>query len=538
MADRKQMKFQDKPWFTYIVITSVFLVSLACSQDTISLLALTQTAVTAQELGITVAPLDSESQVQELENQTGEISGEMDMPTEVEWDPYLTPVISTFPTLDLTQTPALQYVTMQGDTLESIARRFNVQPGEILTNTEYASRQYLPVGEPVWIPDRVGETGPADLLIPDSELVYSPTAAWFDIEEFVDAAGGYLSRYQESTTQGTRTGAEIIQRAATVYSINPRLLLALIEYHSGWVFSSPATDTQEKYPLGYLNSNYQGLEKQLNWTCSILAQGYYGWRSGTAVRLNFPDGGSLRMSPYTNAGTASIAIYYAKLQNLEFWFDTLYGSQTFMNLHTQMFGDGWARAAEVEPYLDESTNPPAFELPFPAGHAWNFTGGPHEAWGEGTAWAALDFAPMGVSGCNPSNEWITASYGGMVIRSEDATVVVDSDMDGSEQTGWVMFYFHVQTEGRIPTGVLVETGDRLGHPSCEGGNATGTHVHIARKYNGEWIAAGDPGLPFSMSGWVAYNGPAVYQGILVKNEEVIKSSRVSSIESSVLRPEY
>ena len=531
------MKFQDKPWFTYFVILSVFLVSIACSQDTISLLALTQTAVTAEELGITVAPLNGDLQVQESADQIGSVSGEMDMPTEVDWDPFLTPTISAFPTLNLTQTPALQYVSMQGDTLTTLASRFNVQADEILYDGEYSSWGYLPVGATLWVPNRIGETGPVEVLMPDSEVVYSPSAAWFSIEEYVNSAGGYLSRYQESTTRGTRTGAEIIQRAATVYSINPRLLLTLIEYHSGWVFSSPATETQEKYPLGYLDTNYQGLEKQLNWACSMLAQGYYGWRSGSVVQVTFPDGGSLRISPYVNAGTAAIEYYFATLQNVEFWFDTLYGAKTFLNLHTQMFGDSWARAAEVEPFLDDSTNPPEFELPFPAGHAWNFTGGPHEAWGAGTAWAALDFAPMGVSGCNPSNEWITASYGGIVTRSEEATVVVDSDMDGSEQTGWVIFYFHVQTAGRIPAGVVVETGDPLGHPSCEGGNATGTHVHIARKYNGEWIAAGGPGLPYNMSGWVAYNGPAVYQGILVKNEEVIKSSRVSSIESSVLRPE-
>ena len=38
--------------------------------------------------------------------------------------------------------------------------------------------------------------------------------------------------------------------------------------------------------------------------------------------------------------------------------------------------------------------------------------------------------------------------------------------------------------------VPVQAGDPLGHPSCEGGNVTGTHVHLARKFNGEWIGAG------------------------------------------------
>jgi hypothetical protein len=52
----------------------------------------------------------------------------------------------------------------------------------------------------------------------------------------------------------------------------------------------------------------------------------------------------------------------------------------------------------------------------------------------------------------------------------------------------------------IAEGTLVEQGDALGHPSCEGGRSTGKHVHLARKYNGEWIAADGP-IPFVLSGW-------------------------------------
>ncbi|MFH1485920.1 MAG: hypothetical protein ABIH46_07610 [Chloroflexota bacterium] len=36
---------------------------------------------------------------------------------------------------------------------------------------------------------------------------------------------------------------------------------------------------------------------------------------------------------------------------------------------------------------------PAFQLPWPIGQSWIFTNGPHEAWGAGTPWGALDFQP-------------------------------------------------------------------------------------------------------------------------------------------------
>ncbi len=70
---------------------------------------------------------------------------------------------------------------------------------------------------------------------------------------------------------------------------------------------------------------------------------------------------------------------------------------------------------------------------------------------------------------------------------------------------------HLHARGRprprIPVGSPVQTnGDRLGHPSCEGELSDGTHVHIARTYNGRWVSAGDPpagGIPFNMGGWVS-----------------------------------
>jgi hypothetical protein len=80
----------------------------------------------------------------------------------------------------------------------------------------------------------------------------------------------------------------------------------------------------------------------------------------------------------------------------------------------------------------------------------------------------------------------------------------------------------------------VKAGDHIGHPSCEGGTATGTHIHIARKYNGEWMAAGDP-LPFVMSGWTAHAGSALRQGSLTKGDRTIIASPVGSYESQIIR---
>jgi LasA protease len=65
----------------------------------------------------------------------------------------------------------------------------------------------------------------------------------------------------------------------------------------------------------------------------------------------------------------------------------------------------------------------------------------------------------------------------------------------------------------------VRAGDRLGHPSCEGGFSNSTHLHIARTYNGRWVAA-DGSIPFVFSGWVSQGLGREYDGLLVRGDSV------------------
>jgi hypothetical protein len=58
----------------------------------------------------------------------------------------------------------------------------------------------------------------------------------------------------------------------------------------------------------------------------------------------------------------------------------------------------------------------------------------------------------------------------------------------------------------------------LGHPGCEGGFTNGTHVHIARTYNGRWISA-DGTLPFDLNGWISQGAGYEYNGWLVRDGE-------------------
>jgi LysM repeat protein len=439
------------------------------------------------------------------------------------------------PTLPIVNTTPFVYYTQAGDTLPVVAVRFGVQPDEISSPEEIPERALFNPGQVLIIPNRLANTTSSQHFMPDSEVVYSPSGIDFDVKAFVDQAGGYLSTYdQYLATTGVTSGPDVVARIAIENSINPRLLLALLEYQSGWVYSAQPGGSEE-YPLGKVNKRDAGLYKQLAWAVNQLSIGYYGWREGRLTEINFKDGITARLAPDLNAGTAALQYYFAQLYDSQEWVAALDPDQGFPALYERMFGSPWVRALSVEPLYPPDLIQPRLILPFMINQIWGYTGGPHGAWERDGAWAAVDFAPGSLEpGCFDTEVYTVASASGLVTRSDYGVVTIDLDGDGREQTGWVLLYMHIAKDGRIPVGTWVEVGDLIGHPSCEGGFSTGTHIHLARKYNGEWIVADGP-LPFVMNGWTVHAGEKPYDGTLTRGNQTIPASPLSPFASQIIR---
>jgi LasA protease len=416
----------------------------------------------------------------------------------------------------------VRYTVQVGDTLGTIAEDCGVSVETLMQANGLANPNLLSPGQILTIPAPTpGAPSPDFKIIPDSELVYGPAAAQFDLPAFVQSKGGFLVGYTQDVDGETLTGPQIVMRAAEDYSVNPRLLLALLEYRSHWVTQATADSASLEYPLGYQDIGHSGLYRQLTWAANELNRGYYLWQVNAISSWVLTDGTAIPANPTINAGTAGVQNLFSKLDDPSTWEADVTMLGMFM---TYFFLYGfYPFDIAIEPLIPVNLSQPAMQLPFKPGVAWSFTGGPHGGWDTGSAWAALDFAPPGEpTGCTPSDAWVTAVADGWIVRSDRGAVVQDLDGDGYEQTGWTVLYMHIASSDRVKAGTYLRAGERLGHPSCEGGVANGTHVHLARRYNGEWISA-DGGLPFVLDGWRSSGTGTEYDGYLKRGDQTVEA---------------
>ncbi len=426
----------------------------------------------------------------------------------------------------------VDYVARSGDTLPGLASRFNTTIAEIHEANPIIPNDAttMPPGFPMKIPVYYQSLwGTPYQIIPDSQFVYGPAQVGFDPVEFVKSQPGWFKNYTAYASEKNRTGGEIVQLLSENYSVSPRLILAIIEYQTGGLSNPVPIEDVNDYPLGYRDFAHKGLYLQLSWAVNYLNNGYYEWRSGNLKGFDLPDGRLERPDPWQNSGTVGLHYYFAKiLQKDEY--DLAIIPEGFYKTYEELFGNPWEADQN---FIPGSLKQPALRLPFLGGKSWAYTGGPHSAWGDGSPFSAIDFAPPAVvGGCSETNEIVVSLADGVIARAEPALAVLDLDGDGDERTGWNIFYLHLASADMVKEGARVQSGDRLGRPSCEGGHATGTHIHIARKYNGEWIPTDGP-IPFDLEGWITKDGMVAYQGTLTKYSRTVDACECSDAASQI-----
>jgi LysM repeat protein len=432
------------------------------------------------------------------------------------------------------------YTVQPGDTLTGIADAHDTTLATLMDLNQITDPDVISVGQVIELPPAPGQVTSDLKLLSDVQLIRAPGSDQFDVAAFIVSQPGYIRVASDTVPTNQANGfpvnevlkaADIVTRVSTEFSIDPRVLLALLEYRAGWLSNPSPQPELLNFPMiseaaaGTIDR--KGLYKQLAWTANELNRGYYGWKYDGWRILEFDQGQRLLYASNLNPATVGLQHMLHLANTFDRWkYDV--SSAGFYQIYTRYFGDPFTSDTNT---LAGLTTQPDLTLPFISGETWFFTGGAHGGWGTGSAWAAIDFAPPDDRTdnilCYTSDHFARAVAPGVIARSNQGVVILDLDGDGNELTGWIILYLHIASQDRVTAGVWVQTGDIIGRPACEGGFSTATHMHIARRYNGEWLPADclscAPSLiipTFTLSGWsVVSLKSQEYQGYLLKNGE-------------------
>ena len=473
-----------------------------------------------------------------------------------EWKPSSTPEptanqltpIPTHPQFKLDRIPTLRASTTEhtvasGETITMIASNYQVSKNALTTENNIKNPDLISVGQELIIPAQLPDFQDAGyIILPDERIINGPATVDFDIPQFfLDYPESYLANYSEpkptpipevdksldSIEFIPRSGFEILNQTTIQNSIDPRVLIALMEFQTHSISEKKPNGNQKNSTIVHLGTYYESLARQLAWAADTLNYGYYNWKNNRINQWILDDDTVVAVNPDINPGTAALQYLFSKIYGKDDWIYAI-SKNGFLFTYQQLFGE------IPEDVFFENTPEliPKLELPFSSGEIWSFTGGPHVGWADGTPWAAVDFAPPDAVGCSISSHWVTASAAGEILYSQNGLVIEDLDGDGNMQTGWVLIYLHIETRDRISTGTHVNTGDPIGHPSCEGGIANGSHVHLARRYNGEWVPI-DLEFPMILSGWEVFSTGTHYDGYLEKNGRLVEAWYFKTKESEI-----
>ncbi len=427
------------------------------------------------------------------------------------------------------------YIVVAGDTLFGIANRFGLTVEQLLEANTLVNPDILEIGQLLVLPTLPEVLGSDFLILPDRRLVRTIDSAAFDIGRFIATQTGIITTATDEVNGRVLSVAEIIEQISLNFSVDARVLLALLEYKSRWLTRATLTPTEQEDPLGApafaSGIARQGIYLQLAWAADNLNRGYYGWMQNSLEWVQTRDDMRVRLPQTLNPATVGVQQVLSLVSELTTWQQAV-SPNGFQAVYRSFFGDPFTSSSD--PVVPVGLTQPQLALPFSENETWFFTGGAHGGWGSGSAWAAIDFAPpddltQKRTACYVSDYFVTAVADGIIVRSNDGAVVLDLDGDNDETTGWSILYLHLATQDRIATGTRVRTGDLIGRPSCEGGFSNGTHLHIARRYNGEWLPvscdtcrAAFQRPPLVIGGWSVIMLPRQeYQGYMMNGNRRI-----------------
>jgi len=345
----------------------------------------------------------------------------------------------------------------------------------------------------------IARFAPFQDVLSDGQFVWGPNVGSFDVRAFLEEQHSPLLAY-----------ANAVESAARYASVNPRVLIAMLQTQYRLLRHIPGDAAPDQ------------IRALIEETASDLAfafyQHLYAWGSRRHLRsaevqpfpeIRTADGSIVQLDLHMSSGSYAVASSLGRTFNLDSWAQEISpeGGAGFSQAFASLFPD--------EDPLDTSNdiNPPGpppddlFQFPFPLGASWRFSG-PH-SWFGGDTYPDRSSMDFSTSWANypdrPYKNSVAAAAGDALIRTPGQTSSpcwVAIDHGG----GWSTSYYHLINlgdPGALGTMTRNQLIGSIGTETCNGGFASGPHVHFTLLYNGALVDL--EGV--KLSGWTIHVGP-------------------------------
>jgi murein DD-endopeptidase MepM/ murein hydrolase activator NlpD len=338
---------------------------------------------------------------------------------------------------------------------------------------------------------------PADDLFDPWRFSYEPNFAQPEVQAFLDAQPGILKTARLRVGDRTQSFAEVLVGMTSLFSVNPKILLAMLEQQSRLLSTAEPAPSQLAVAMGYDAAGRRGLWGQLRWAAVELRHAARDYGGGTVI--TFADGtrrdlGPVSMPRYalsrTLARTTSPGGLEARLQG-------------FLQTYTRLFGDPRAVPLDwpppAQPFMRAPMEEPRQITSF-FDHNAPFleeNGSLVSYWGRAEETLSYDGHTGWDYALAPPDAVLAAAPGTVIFagNSDDGcgiarAVIID------HRNGYRTLYWHL-SQFAVEAGQQVEAGQKIG-VAGDTGCVTGPHLHFQTQYFGRdvdpygWCGAATP----------------------------------------------
>ncbi len=323
------------------------------------------------------------------------------------------------------------------------------------------------------------------LPIDNALFLYGQDASEFDLEAYLSSNAPILLDYQET-----------ISNWAGFYSINPKIVLALMESYSA-IISEPEKKKLLN-PFGNLSAK-SGFSEQLQAVLFQLSHSFYQYELSQLQQLNHKTQQQVSSTGALFAATAALNSLTVKgpEKNLNSMSNKSsdYFSTEFSELFNSLFNQelmskniNLLNNTEKSVQSLNGNTPPInmMQLPWRIGYSWR-SNGAHSHTGSGYPYSSID-----VSYDWPN--WGRNTYSVTAAHSGQVNVLSRCQIRVTNANGWATNYYHLDAI-QVNNGQYVDANTKLGVYAsnrntalCQGGSSTGPHLHFSLLKNGRYMS--------------------------------------------------